>query len=257
MDRQPSGPSCSSSSGNSSTGLTRWPTTSSTSKVNTRRPDPELRRGEAGAALLMHRVGEVGDQLAQLLVEVDDRIGRRAQHGVAEETDGLDGHAGWLLRWDELCRTSLRSARLETGRPASVPTSVCPASPGGSPGQQVAHPLGVGVAEVVEDAPGPAARRGAAGRVAGGVVGVAEPGEGVGFVVAVAELAVQRRGRAGSRWTPRAWSAEVVVGVAEAVPGVGLAVRSPSSCEQGERLAGSARGPARGRRAGRGTSRPR
>src|SRR4051812_28238381 len=40
MDRQPSGPSCSSSSGNSSTGLTRWPSTSSTSNVNTRRPTP-------------------------------------------------------------------------------------------------------------------------------------------------------------------------------------------------------------------------
>src|SRR6266542_3209077 len=40
IDRQPSGPSCSSSSGNSSTGLTRWPTTSSTSNANTRRPTP-------------------------------------------------------------------------------------------------------------------------------------------------------------------------------------------------------------------------
>src|SRR5262245_41905706 len=40
MDRQPSWPSCSSSSGKLSTGFTRCPTTSSTSKTNTRRPTP-------------------------------------------------------------------------------------------------------------------------------------------------------------------------------------------------------------------------
>src|SRR4029079_11576381 len=35
---------------------------------------------------------EVLDQLAKLLVEVDHRVRRGAQHGVAEKADRLDGH---------------------------------------------------------------------------------------------------------------------------------------------------------------------
>ena len=57
--------------------------------------DAELRRGQAGAALVEHRLGQVRDQPAQLLVEVDDRLGRRAQHRVAEQADRLDGHAAY------------------------------------------------------------------------------------------------------------------------------------------------------------------
>ena len=52
----------------------------------------ELRRGQAGAVLLLHGLDQVGDEPAQLRVEVDDRVGRGTQHRVAEEADGLDGH---------------------------------------------------------------------------------------------------------------------------------------------------------------------
>ena len=52
-------------------------------------PDPDLRRREARAGGVAHRVGEVGDQLAQLPVEVDDLDGAAAQHRVTEEADGL------------------------------------------------------------------------------------------------------------------------------------------------------------------------
>ncbi len=54
----------------------------------------ELRGGEAGTVALTHGVGQVGDERAQLGVEVDHRIRRRAQHRIPEQTDGLDGHAG-------------------------------------------------------------------------------------------------------------------------------------------------------------------
>ena len=64
--------------------------------------DAELRRGQAGAALVLHGLGEVLDELAQFLVEVDDGIGRRAQHRIAEQTDGLDGHAVLLLTGNQL-----------------------------------------------------------------------------------------------------------------------------------------------------------
>ena len=72
--------------------MTRCPTCPSTFQVNDAQPDPELGRGEAGPGRVEHRVGEVRDERAQLLVEVDDLDGRLAQDGVAEETDRLDGH---------------------------------------------------------------------------------------------------------------------------------------------------------------------
>ena len=72
-------------------------------------PDAQLRRGEPGAALLVHRVGQVGDQLAQLRVEGRDLHRRGAQHRVAEEPDGLDGHGS----------PSTRAGR-RTGRHARV-----------------------------------------------------------------------------------------------------------------------------------------
>ena len=52
----------------------------------------ELRGREAAARCVEHRVGEVGDEGAQLLVEVDHRHSRGAQHWVTEESDGPDGH---------------------------------------------------------------------------------------------------------------------------------------------------------------------
>jgi hypothetical protein len=51
---------------------------------------PNLRRGQAKARRVQHRVGEVLDQLAQLGIEVADRLGRGAQHRVAEDADRLD-----------------------------------------------------------------------------------------------------------------------------------------------------------------------
>src|SRR5262249_43943024 len=56
--------------------------------------DTDLRGGETGPVLLAHGVEEVVDQAAQLLVEVDDRIGGRAQDRVAEDPDVLDGQGG-------------------------------------------------------------------------------------------------------------------------------------------------------------------
>nr|BFE88832.1 hypothetical protein GCM10020093_114330 [Planobispora longispora] len=49
--------------------------------------DPDLGRGQTGSGRVQHGVGEVLDELAQLLVEVLDRLGRGAQHRIAEETD--------------------------------------------------------------------------------------------------------------------------------------------------------------------------
>ena len=54
--------------------------------------DADLRCGEAGAGRGEHGVGQVGDELAQLLVEAVDLRRALTQHGVAEQADGLDGH---------------------------------------------------------------------------------------------------------------------------------------------------------------------
>ena len=54
--------------------------------------DADLRRGEPDAGRLEHRVDEVLDEGAQLLVEGGDRSGGGAQHGVAEQADGTQGH---------------------------------------------------------------------------------------------------------------------------------------------------------------------
>src|SRR5262245_58716229 len=68
-----------------------------------------------------------------------------------------------------------------------------------------------------------------------GVVGIAEVGEGVGFVVAVAKVPVYVEGElvAGDGLGV---VAEVVVGVAEVVPDVGLPVAVVELLEQGESL---------------------
>ena len=73
-------------------------------------PDADLRRGQPGPRRVEHRLGEVGDQGAQLLVEVGHRLGRRAQHRVAEQADGLHGH-----------RASLRTSALDQARRACHP----------------------------------------------------------------------------------------------------------------------------------------
>ena len=81
--------------------------------------------------------------------------------------------------------------------------------------------FGVGMVEVVEDGQGLLPGLAGGPGVAAGVVGVAEVGEGVSFVVAVAEVPDQSEGVLvagdGLGVVP-----EVVVGVAEAVPRRGL-----------------------------------
>lgn len=56
-------------------------------------PDADLRCSQSGTGRLEHGVGEVVHQGAQLLVEGGDLDRAAAQDGVAEQTDGLDGHA--------------------------------------------------------------------------------------------------------------------------------------------------------------------
>ena len=53
-------------------------------------PDADLRRGQAGAGRLEHRVGEVLDEPAQLLVEVDD-LDRRLRR-----TGSPNRRMGWM-----------------------------------------------------------------------------------------------------------------------------------------------------------------
>ena len=69
-------------------------------------PDADLGRGEPGARCVDHRVGQVGDELAQLAVEVDDLDRGGAQDGVTEQSDVLDRHGryGFL--------TGMRSRRV-------------------------------------------------------------------------------------------------------------------------------------------------
>src|SRR5579859_2885560 len=67
----------------------------------------DLRRGEPGAVVGPHRVDQVGDQLAQLLVEVGHRVRGAAQDGIAEQPDRGDAHAYSLLRPGN--RSSLRT----------------------------------------------------------------------------------------------------------------------------------------------------
>jgi hypothetical protein len=54
--------------------------------------DADLRCRQPGAAGGQHRLGEIGHQATQLGVEVDDRRGGRAEHGVAEQPDRGDAH---------------------------------------------------------------------------------------------------------------------------------------------------------------------
>ena len=60
-------------------------------------PDADLRRGEPGARRVQHRLGEVGDQGAQLLVEVGDRA-RPACAAPGRRTGGWAGPSPVSLR---------------------------------------------------------------------------------------------------------------------------------------------------------------
>jgi hypothetical protein len=71
--------------------------------------------------------------------------------------------------------------------------------------------------------------------ITGGVMGVAEAGEGVGLAEAVADLPVQVEGLLVAR-DGLALVAEVMVGIAEAVPGLGLTVAVAELPEQVEGL---------------------
>ena len=89
IDRQPSGPNC------SSVGQVEHRVDQVADLVldvpgEHPQPDADLRGGEPGSGCVEHRVGEVLDELAQLLVEVDHLDRALAQHRVAEEADGLD-----------------------------------------------------------------------------------------------------------------------------------------------------------------------
>ena len=61
---------------------------------------PDLGRGQAETGRLQHRVGEVLDQLAQLGIEVADRLSRGAQYRVAEDADRLDADGAPSFRLD-------------------------------------------------------------------------------------------------------------------------------------------------------------
>ena len=72
------------------TGLTRWPTSPSTFQVNTRRPTPICGAARPGAGGVEHGVGEVLDEAAQLLVEVDDL------DGLLRRTGSPKSRMGWI-----------------------------------------------------------------------------------------------------------------------------------------------------------------
>ena len=55
-------------------------------------PDTDLRCGYSGAAGNLDGVEEVGDEHPDPGVDRRDGVGGAAQHGVAEEADGADGH---------------------------------------------------------------------------------------------------------------------------------------------------------------------
>ena len=117
--------------------------------------DAELRRGQAGAGRVEHRVGQVRDEGAQLLVEVDHRRGGRAQHRVAEQPDRPDGHGrpprggvGGQSRSEERPTGSTPAApapevltRARPGRPRRARAAACgwSAAPAGPPARRTAR----------------------------------------------------------------------------------------------------------------------
>ena len=79
-------------------------------------PHPDLRCREPGAGRFLHRLGEVLDELAQLLVEGGHLRRGRRQHRVAEQSDGLDCHGtcsfGSAGYWPILRKVAARSVQL-------------------------------------------------------------------------------------------------------------------------------------------------
>ena len=75
----------------------------------------ELRRGQADAGRIAHRVGEVVEQLVQVLAEAVDRLALQAQPRIAEHDDGSDGHAAEYM---ERARRLRRRRRLRPYRAA-------------------------------------------------------------------------------------------------------------------------------------------
>ena len=92
IDRQPSAPSSVSSPTGVDVGVDQVADLAVDVPGEHPQADADLRRGEPGTAGGEHGLGQVGDELLQLRVEVDDGGGRGAQHRVAEEPDGGDAH---------------------------------------------------------------------------------------------------------------------------------------------------------------------
>ena len=68
-------------------------------------PHADLGGREAGTRRVHHRVGQVFDQLAQFLVEIDDLDGGSAQHRITEDPNVHDRHERGFLavgcaEWD-------------------------------------------------------------------------------------------------------------------------------------------------------------
>src|SRR5215475_2548260 len=141
------------------------------------------------------------------------------------------------LRWsrkpsDNLSVTGLRAGCLTGLLPTRILPHPCPLV---EVPEFAADGVGVGVVEVGEDVQGVGPGGAGGGGVAGSVVGVAEMGEGGGFLVAVAEVPVQVQGvlvAVGGVGVV----GEVVVGVADAVPAGGLPGAVAEFLEQGEGL---------------------
>src|SRR4029077_21268438 len=72
------------------------------------KPHADLRRRQADTRRVQHRVGEILHQLAQLGVEVADRLGRGAQYRVAEDADRLDADGAPSFRARPRSRWALR-----------------------------------------------------------------------------------------------------------------------------------------------------
>ena len=126
MDRQPSGPSWVSSD-SCRRGFTRCPTCPVDVPGEHAQPHAELRCGQAGAGRGQHGVGEVLDEPAQLLVEVDDLDGGLAQDGVTEQADGLDGHGSSLQTGDSaLSLGTAPSRRSRVTRSTADPPGCAP-----------------------------------------------------------------------------------------------------------------------------------
>ena len=121
IDRQPSGASSVSSPTGVDVGVDQVADLAVDVPGEHPQADADLRGGQAGAAGGEHGLGQVGDEAAQLRVEVDDRGGGGAQHGVAEQPDGGDAHptivGGTLIALPLPGRSSAAGRPTRRGRP--------------------------------------------------------------------------------------------------------------------------------------------